>query len=313
MAADRSARTAGSVSCSIGGRRSSRPSRRAAQTAWPRSSGSACRRYGIEELERPRDRAPSPTLPSTTSALRRTYRTSRRGMYQRLRHARAPRRRPDRAGSTRSAHGSSSPAGGRHRCPPVGRAHLLALVAPVDPIAERDPMLDRERPLGLEQPGEAAPRIDHTGRGDRAGRTPVEAAVARPAAVLDRARGGRHRRIGDDAPEHVPAPEAGEEQVGVLAPPPDAGAVRRGAIDHGVVVGEHPSAPAVRLEHRRHRLQSGLEVGVVVLPRVPGDASGVRRALPGDGVVDEVAPCAHDEGGRVGRATSGSVERAGWR
>ena len=53
------------------------------------------------------------------------------------------------------------------------------------------------------------------------------------------------------------------------------------------------------LSTRRHRLQSGLEVGVVVLPGVPGDASGVRRALPGDGVVDQVAPGADDEGGRV--------------
>ena len=289
----------GSVSCSIGGRRSSRPSRRAAQTAWLRSSGSAWREVAIaagrattgssavadvaEHDQRVAPHVPD-VAPRDVPAVRR---------------ARAPRRRPGRAGSTRSAQGSSSPDGGPHRCPPVRRAHLLALVAPVDAIAERDAVLDRERPLRLEQPGEAAPRVDHARRGDRAGGTPVEAAVARPAAVLDRARGGRHRRIGDDAPEHVPAPEAGEEQVGVLAPPPDAGAVRRGAIDHGVVVGEDPGPPAVRLEHGRHRLQPGLEVGVVVLPRVPGDASGVRRALAGGGVVDEVAPCAHDQGGGV--------------
>ena len=42
-----------------------------------------------------------------------------------------------------------------------GRAHLLAVVAAVEPVAERDPVLDREDALGLHQPGQAAAGVDH--------------------------------------------------------------------------------------------------------------------------------------------------------
>ena len=92
--------------------------------------------------------------------------------------------------STRSAHGVSSPVACTLGRAAVRRAHLLALVAAVDAVAERDAVLERERALGLEEPRQAAAGVDHAGRGDRAGRATVEAAAAGTAPIVD----GRRRR-----------------------------------------------------------------------------------------------------------------------
>jgi len=74
--------------------------------------------------------------------------------------------------SEAQAHGSVS--GRRRRMTPVleavGRARLLAVVAAVQAVAERDPVLDREDPVGLHQPGQASTGVDRPGGHDRTGR-----------------------------------------------------------------------------------------------------------------------------------------------
>ncbi len=182
---------------------------------------------------------------------------------------------------------------------PVGRAHLLALVAAVDPITERHPMLGGEDPVGLEEPREAPPGVHHPRGRDGPGRAPVEAARATAAPVLHRMGGGSQRGVGHHRAEDVPAAQPGQEQVGVLPPPPDAGPVGRSPVDQGVVVGQHPSPPPGVLQQHGDRPQPGAEILVVVRPCVSGDPTGGphdRRLELGT----EVAPRPHHEGPGVG-------------
>ena len=148
-----------SVSCSMGGRRSSRPRRRAAQTAWPRSSGSSCVEVaGQQRVDR---RVGAVDRRCRARRARCAARSARRAAgCTTARPGRAPRRRRGRAASTRSAHGSSAPVGRLLGRPAVRRAHLLALVAAVDAIAERDPVLDAgtSPPPGAARRGSAARR-----------------------------------------------------------------------------------------------------------------------------------------------------------
>src|SRR3954470_11873050 len=57
----------------------------------------------------------------------------------------------------------------------VLRADLLAVVAAVDAIAKGDTMLARKVAGLLEEPGEAVPRVDHSGSDDRARRATADA------------------------------------------------------------------------------------------------------------------------------------------
>ena len=59
------------------------------------------------------------------------------------------------------------------------RADLLAVIAAVQAITDRLPELDRNRPRGLHQPGQAAARIDDAGLDDELLRAPAAAAVRR--------------------------------------------------------------------------------------------------------------------------------------
>ena len=87
-------------------------------------------------------------------------------------------------------------------------------------------MLARERPGLLHEPRQTAPRVDHARSDDGAGRAAVEAAPARPTAVGRRLGGHREGRVRDDCTQDEPRPRIGQQQVGVLAEPAEAGAVR---------------------------------------------------------------------------------------
>ena len=77
--------------------------------------------------------------------------------------------------SRRSTSGSASGAGWCRRPGPVGaavgRAHLLAVVAAVEPVAERGAVLTGERAVDLHQPRQAPSGVDDAGGDDRAGGT----------------------------------------------------------------------------------------------------------------------------------------------
>ena len=92
-------------------------------------------------------------------------------------------------GSSASAGRAGSASARRRRA--RRRAHLLAVVAAVEAVAERDAVLDREHAVGLHEPGQAAAGVDDAGADDGAGRAAVDAAAARAAAVGHRL--GRRR------------------------------------------------------------------------------------------------------------------------
>ncbi len=151
------------------------------------------------------------------------------------------------------------------------RARVLALVAAVQPVADRLAPVRRDRARLLQQPRQAAPGIDDARLDDRLRRAAVEAPGARAAAVVHHRVRHRQRRRGDHAAEHEPAPRSGHHQVGVLAEPADAGEVGHLAVDDAVVVGERHRLPPVRAQPSGdvpHRLAQA--IGDVV-PRVPSD------------------------------------------
>ena len=231
------------------GRAAGPPTRRAPAAA---GSGGA----GAPRAPPPRPPSPpSPMLPSTTSALRRRWSGSRRGMYQR----------PWRASSSssearsRSSTGTDAPRRRRRRPRPATRpggsggwaGRPPGSVAAVDAVAERGPVLDREHPGGLHQPGQAAAGVDHAGGDDGAGRAAVDAPRARPAPVGHRLRGGLEVGVGEDRAEHEPAPLPGQQQVRALAVPAQTGAVGGLAVHEAVVVHQGAGGVARLGEHGR--------------------------------------------------------------
>ena len=122
--------------------------------------------------------------------------------------------------------------------PDGDRADVLAVVASVDPVADRRPELGGDRPRLLQDPRQAAPAVDHPGGDDRPGGTAVEALPAGSTPVGDVGGGRLVLGGGDDRTQDEPAADTGEEQIGVLAVPAEAGAVRHSTVDDRVVVGE---------------------------------------------------------------------------
>ena len=214
--------------------------------------------------------------------------------------------------SISDTHGSMSVAGAAmlrresHR----RRADRLAVVAPVDAIADRCPPSSVHHAGLLDDPRQAAARIDHARSDDRARRAGVDAPAARSAAVghRRRARVGSGRR-GDDATEHEPTARARQQDVGVLAEPTDAGSIGDLAIDDGVVVGEHHGSPAVAAQLSGDRAQPFAQRHVVVGPCIPSDPS--LRARWRGRLVGVVRACADEHRSRTGNSTL-RVGRALW-
>ena len=131
------------------------------------------------------------------------------------------------------------------RAPPRGvdgRADLLALVAAVEAVAERDAELVGQLTLHLHVPGQAAPGVDHSRSDDRSGGAAVDAAGAAAAAVRHRRRPVAERGVGQHRAEHEPAALPGQQHVRALAVPTDPGTDRGRSVDQGVLVGQHTTA-----------------------------------------------------------------------
>ena len=188
-----SAATSGWRSCWRARSRSRRPRRAAAHTACERTMGSPSAR-ALTRASTTAGSDGSPILPRTIRALRRTYRGSRPGCTTGRPVQRARRRRP--AGGAVHygwAPGSASGAAGGAGGQAVDRTHRLAVVAPVEAVTERLPVLRREHPGRLEQPGQAAAGVQLSGTDERAGRASRQAAPAWTASV---GHGRRRRRAG---------------------------------------------------------------------------------------------------------------------
>ena len=191
------------------------------------------------------------------------------------------------------------------------RAHLLAVVAAVDAIAERLAVLERERTRSpaRARPGSAGRRRRRARRSRRSGsrrciadtsrsrRPPASVAATSGASVTTRA-------------EHDPRAVTGHEHVGVLAVPADAGAVRDGPIDQRVVVGHDARDESGRAQHVGHRRQRSRSTRSYRARRSGQSGRGRRRRRSGPASVGHApatmlwAPS---------RMREGSVERAGLR
>ena len=156
---------------------------------------------------------------------------------------------------------------------------LLALVAPVDPVPQRPPVLLGERTRGLHQPGQAPTGVEHPGGHQGPGRAGGQAAGAAPAplGVAVGAPAGAVGRRGASVttePRTEPRTEPGQQEQRVLPEPAEPGPMGGGPVDQGVVVADHrgPPAPVPQgVGDRRQRLAQG---GVVVAPGVPGHPAG---------------------------------------
>ena len=159
--------------------------------------------------------------------------------------------------STRRLHDPAS--AGRRRAAaasaqPVDGAHLLAVVAAVDAVAEGDPELGGEHPRGLHQPGQAAAGVDQPRAHEGAGRDRRRGSVARPAPV-GRARGSR----GGEGASVTTEPSTNQEPapatrtLAFFPYQPSPARYGRGPIDQGVVVHQHPGLPAVGPQPLGHR------------------------------------------------------------
>ena len=158
----------------------------------------------------------------------------------------------------------------------------------------------------LDDPRQAPAGVDDTRSDDRAGRTGIDASSARSAAIGLRRGSSRQGGSGDHATEYEPTAGAGQQDVGVLAEPADAGLVGNLAIDDRVVVGERHRPPAVAAQLTGHCTQTDAQRRVVIGPRVTGhtplSASGRVGLL---GVVrpraDEHRAGTGDRPARIGR------------
>ena len=89
-----------------------------------------------------------------------------------------------------------------------------AVVAAVNPVADRRPQGPGDRPFQLDrQVGDAAARVEPIGRGKGAGRTGVEAGAAGPAMVALRARRARASRSVRIAPRNSHEPNSRETRL----------------------------------------------------------------------------------------------------
>ena len=114
----------------------------------------------------------------------------------------------------------------------VPRAHELAVVAAVDAVAQHAAQFHRNRAVQLDgEIGNAAPRIELIGRGDRAGGTGGNAGRA-GAAVRAGGLVHRQRQVGEDLADEEIRAGVARDQVGVLADPAEAGVARQRLLQH---------------------------------------------------------------------------------
>ena len=165
----------------------------------------------------------------------------------------------------------------RHPRELVPGAHREAVVAAVDPIADRLPELPRDVPLVLDgEIGDAAPGIELVGRREGVGRADVQAGAA-AAAVIALGRVRLDPKVGEDLAEEQPGAEAARDQVAVLALPADPGALGERLLEHRRGVDEHLDLGAERgVQPGRQLLETPFDqVVVVAMPGVDRD----RRAV----------------------------------
>ena len=180
----------------------------------------------------------------------------------------------------------------------VHRAHVLADVAPEDPVAHQRPHLSGNRPPELDsQERDAAPVVDHEGRDDGAGRAVVDAPHAF-AAILGERRVGLQLQVRDHVSQQDPGAKGRVQDVGVLAEPADSGALRRRAVVHGAVVDEDAGGnrPSAATGQALAELpEPGLHhVVIVVAPGVSRDPA-VRPGAVGARVACQVAHRQRDD------------------
>ena len=113
--------------------------------------------------------------------------------------------------------------------------------------------------------GNAAPRIELVGRGERRGRADIEAGAATAAmVVLGRVR--RQVERGEDRAEKQPGAEFARDEVGVLALPAEAGRRGERLFHHRRGVDEHLDVAAgLHGEPARERFQSRLDDVVIIV------------------------------------------------
>ncbi len=213
-----------------------------------------------------------PTLPSATSAFRRSQRGSFFGTYSRSSS-------PISSGPSRVSQSvsettgwASSPAvlpGPALLDAAVPRAHVLADVASVDAVVE--PVHDVVRHLArrLRPVGEAPRRVEDAGLVEGVGGAGVDAERAGAAARRD-SRRGLDLDVRDERPEHDPGPVCARDEHRVLADEPDAGALGSRAVDMVVRVDENAVGAA---EPPPERVEPLAEQRVVVAPRVARESS----------------------------------------
>ena len=147
----------------------------------------------------------------------------------------------------------------------VPRADRETIVAAIDAIADRLAEFARDVALVLDgEIGNAAPRIDLVGRGERARRTDVEAGVARAAMIALR-RIGLDLERGEDRAQEQPRAEFARHEIGVLALPADARRRRERLLHHRRGIDEDLDVAAIGLgDPAREPLQPPLEHVVIV-------------------------------------------------
>ena len=158
---------------------------------------------------------------------------------------------------------------------PVGGARLLAVVAPVQSVAEGDPEIGVEHPrrLGPARPGTGGRPAPRGRRGRRWGTRPGTGGTGRTR--RGPARAGQTRRgasvMTEPSTTMLPAPRT--RMLGALAPPADPGPVGRGPVHQAVLVAGDHRPMAVGAQELRHLFQPGPQGPVVVGPvigRHPG-------------------------------------------
>ena len=160
--------------------------------------------------------------------------------------------------------------------PQVGRAAVLAGIATVQTVAEGDPVVARKGSGGLHQPRQATSGIELTGADERARGAVIDAAVARPASVLDRQRGpsGCDGGVGHHRADHEPGSRPRQQHIAVLPIPAEAGPHGRRPVHQSVVVYQYPGLPTRRDQPVRHGAQGAAQGPVVIHPRVAGHPPG---------------------------------------
>src|SRR3954453_2645891 len=95
----------------------------------------------------------------------------------------------------------------------IGWANLLTIVAAVDTVAERHPILPSDDSRRLGDPSQAATGVDDARSHDRPGGTSFDAAMTRSATVGRRFGDRFDLGVGDHGTKHKPGAPAGEQQV----------------------------------------------------------------------------------------------------